>query len=173
MVVFFIRELLTLIYVILMIWSPKLNDHVYLFFNHSLSLHRNAAIMGLVCHLLAGEDCGTYRFTAHSFVVIRFFVGLIVFIPGTQLNIYVISEHWIDLSTAGWLLLQIFGMSSQLIWFCRERLLGGVPYWKICSVVYVLDLYRIYMCMKFITVKKVKSSFSLYNGAYIWEWKYV
>ena len=78
-----------------------------------------------------------------------------------------------NLSTAGWLLLQIFGMNSQLIWFCRERLLGGVPYWKMCSAVYVLDLYRIYMCMKFITVKKVKSSFSLYNGAYIWEWKYV
>ena len=38
----------------------------------------------------------------------------------SQLNIYVlltliISEHWTDLSAAGWLLLLIFGMGSQLI----------------------------------------------------------
>ena len=35
MVVFFIQELLILIYVVLMICSPKLNCHVRLFFNHS------------------------------------------------------------------------------------------------------------------------------------------
>ena len=38
------------------------------------------------------------RLTVHSFVAIGLFVGLIVFTPGTQLNIYVllipvISEH--------------------------------------------------------------------------------
>ena len=63
---------------------------------------------------------GTYRLTAHSFVAMRHFVGFIVFNPGTRLNTYVllisvISEHWIDLSAAGWLLLMIFGMNSQLI----------------------------------------------------------
>ena len=63
---------------------------------------------------------GTYRLIAHSFVAIRLFVGLIVFTPGTLLNIYVllipvILEHWTDLSAAGWLLLLIFGMGSQLI----------------------------------------------------------
>ena len=63
---------------------------------------------------------GTYRLTAHSFVAIRHFIGLIVFTPGTQLTIYVllisvISEHWTDSSTAGWLLLLILGMGSQLL----------------------------------------------------------
>ena len=63
---------------------------------------------------------GTYRLIAHSFVAIRLFVGLIVFTLGTLLNIYVLLipvllEHWTDLSTAGWLLLLIFGMGSQLI----------------------------------------------------------
>ena len=63
----------------------------------------------------------TYRLTAHSFVAIKLFVGIIVFTPGTQLNIYillisVISENGADLSAAGWLLLQlIFGMGSQLM----------------------------------------------------------
>ena len=63
---------------------------------------------------------GTYRLIVHSFVAIRLFVGLIVFTPGTLPNIYVslipvILEHWTDLSTAGWLLLLIFEMGSQLI----------------------------------------------------------
>ena len=59
---------------------------------------------------------GTYLLLT-VFVAIRPFVGLIVFTPGTQLNIYVllipvISENWTDLSAAGWLLLLIFGMGS-------------------------------------------------------------
>ena len=63
---------------------------------------------------------GAYRLTAHSFVAMRHFIGFIVFNPGTQLNTYVllipvISEHWTDLSAAGWLLLLIFGMNSQQI----------------------------------------------------------
>ena len=33
---------------------------------------------------------GTYRLTAHSFVAITLFAGLIVFTPGTQLSIYVL-----------------------------------------------------------------------------------
>ena len=75
----------------------------------------------------------TYRLTAHSFVAIRLFVGLIIFTPGTLLNIYVllipvILEQWTDLSAAGWLLLLIFGMGSRLISFCRERLVGGALY---------------------------------------------
>ena len=61
----------------------------------------------------------TCRLTAHSFLAIRLFIGLIAFTPGTQLNIYAVipcnTEHWTDLSTVGWLLLLIFGMSSQLI----------------------------------------------------------
>ena len=94
-----------------------------------------------------------------SFVAIRLFVGLIVFTPGTPLNIYVllipvISEHWIDLSAAGWLLLLIFGMGSQLIWFYRERLVGGALYWKMCSVVCVLDLFSCMYMYEVITVKK-------------------
>ena len=48
---------------------------------------------------------GTYRLTAHSFMAIRLFVSLIIFTPGTLLNIYVllipvILEHWTDLSAA-------------------------------------------------------------------------
>ena len=62
-----------------------------------------------------------------------------------ELLIPVISEHWTDLGAANWLLLLTYGMSSQLIWFYRERLLGGAPYWKMCSVVYVLDLYHMYV----------------------------
>ena len=89
------------------------------------------------------------------------FVGLIVFTPTrTLLNIYVllipiILEHWTDLSAAGWLLLLIFGMGSQLIWFYRERLVGGALYWKMCSVVYALDLYSCMYMYEVITVKKV------------------
>ena len=63
---------------------------------------------------------GTYRLTAHSFVTIRLIVGLIVFTPGTQLNIYIllipaISEHWTDLSAAGWLLLLIYEIGFLLM----------------------------------------------------------
>ena len=102
---------------------------------------------------------GTYRLTAHSFMVIRLFVDLILFTPGTLLNIYVlltpvILEHWTGLSAAGWLLLLIFGMDSQLIWFCRERLLGGALYCKMCSIVYALDLYSCVYMFEVITVKK-------------------
>ena len=77
--------------------------------------------MGLVCCLLAGEGHGNLQTTAHSFVAIKLFVGIIVFTPGTLLNIYVllisvISENGTDLSAAGWLvLLLIFGMGSQLV----------------------------------------------------------
>ena len=31
------------------------------------------------------------------------------------------------------------------MWFNRERLLGGAPYWKMCSIVYALDLYHMYV----------------------------
>ena len=63
---------------------------------------------------------GAYRLTAHNFVAMRHFIGFIVFNHWIRLNSYVllipvISEHWTDLSTAGWLLLLIFGMNSQLI----------------------------------------------------------
>ena len=33
---------------------------------------------------------GTYRLTAHNFVAIRLFVGLIIFTPGTLVNIYIL-----------------------------------------------------------------------------------
>ena len=103
---------------------------------------------------------GSWELTAHSFVAIRLFVGLIVFTPGTLLNNYVslipvILEHWTDLSAAGWLLLLIFGMGSQLIWFYRERLVGGALYWKMCSVLYALDLYSCMYMYEVITVKRV------------------
>ena len=62
----------------------------------------------------------TYRLNPHSYVAIRLTVGLIVFILGTQLNIYILStsvtlEHWTDSSSAGWLQLLIFGRSFQLM----------------------------------------------------------
>ena len=67
---------------------------------------------------------GTYRLIAHSFVAIRLFVGLIVFTPGTLLNIYVllipvILEHWTDLSAAGYLPLSV----ARLVEL-------PTPYWK-------------------------------------------
>ena len=52
-IVFFIWELLTPIYDVLMICSLELNEHV--------SHRRNAAIMELVCHLLAGKDRGNLQ----------------------------------------------------------------------------------------------------------------
>ena len=107
---------------------------------------------------------GTYRLTAHSFVAIRLTVGIIVFTPGTQLNIYVLSisvtsEHWKNSSAAGWLQLLIFGMGFQLMWFYMERLLNGALYWKMYSIVYAVDLYC--MCMRFITVNEYVTMYLL------------
>ena len=49
---------------------------------------------------------GTYRLTAHSFVVIRFIVGLNVFTLGALLNNDILSTpvtvgHYMDSSTVG------------------------------------------------------------------------
>ena len=57
---------------------------------------------------------GTYRLTAHSFCDNHTYHSLIIFTPGTQLNIYVvlipvISEHWADSSVVVWLQLWIIG----------------------------------------------------------------
>ena len=43
-----------------MICSPQLNKHAHLFFNHSHH-HQNAAIMGLVRHLLAVDGRGNLQ----------------------------------------------------------------------------------------------------------------
>ena len=129
MIIFFIQEQLVLIYIVLMICSPVLNGHVHLFLT-TLSSSK-------CCNYGIGVPSvswrGSWELTAHSFMAIRLFIGLIVFTPGTLLNIYVLSipvilEHWTDLSAAGWLLLLILGMGSQLISFYRERLVGGALY---------------------------------------------
>ena len=65
------------------------------------------------CMMLAGEGCGNLQTYCPQFCApIRHFVSLIVFTPGTQLNIHVllipvISENWIDSSTSCWLMLLI------------------------------------------------------------------
>ena len=91
---------------------------------------------------------GTYKLTVHSFVAIRLFIGLIVFTPGTQLNVYVllipvILEHWTDSSTAGWLQQLILGMGSQLLWF-TGRGLWVVHYIEGCVVLMIAPLSRHY-----------------------------
>ena len=64
-------------------------------------------------------------------------------------------KQWILHLLINRLLLLIFGMGSQLIWFYRERLVGGALYWKMCSVVYVLDLFSCTYMYEVITVKKI------------------
>ena len=59
---------------------------------------------------------GTYRLTAHSFMAIKLFVGLIIFTPGTLLKICFVNPcKFRTLDRFKWLLLLIFGMGSQLI----------------------------------------------------------
>ena len=77
---------------------------------------------------------GTYRLTAHSFVIlISFLVNLVDFTLGIQPSIYIllipaILEHWIDIEGAGLPQLSPSGMIFKQMWFCRERLLVGIPY---------------------------------------------
>ena len=68
-----------------------------------LSYHRIAVIMGLIIgrDLLAEEVMGTYGLTAHSFVAIQLFLGIIVFTPGIQLNIYVCLVNLCNFGTLG------------------------------------------------------------------------
>ena len=83
-----------------------------------MKFHLKTAIMGLVCHLLAGEGnlqtycpqfCGNQTLCrSHRLYSWDPAEHYVLLIP-------VILEHWTDLSTAGWLLLLIFGMGSQLI----------------------------------------------------------
>ena len=118
----------------------------------------------------------TDQLTAHSFVVITLFIGLIFFTPGTQVNMYVslipvISEYWTDLSAAGWLLLLILGMGSQLIWVYRERHLVGTPCWKMCIIVYALDLYHMYVYELYYSKKLTSSCIIWYsNPSYYGDW---
>ena len=115
---------------------------------------------------------GTYRLTAHSFVAIRLFVSLIVFTPGTLLNIYVllipvISEHWTGIGAAGWLLLLIFGMGSQPLpadLILQGEACGWCTILKDVRIVYALDLYSCTYMYEVITVKNNISSLGLlYN----------
>ena len=102
--------------------------------------------MGLVCRLLAGEGRGNLQTYCPQFRGNQTLCRshrLYSWDLAEHLR-FVILEHWTDLSGAGWLLQLIFRMSSQLIWFYRERLVGGALYWKICSVVYALDF--LYSC---------------------------
>ena len=64
---------------------------------------QHAAIMSLVCCLLAGEGRGNL---STSYVELQFFAGLISFIHMTQLNICILSisvilKHLIDLNVVG------------------------------------------------------------------------
>ena len=68
-----------------------------------LSYHWNTAIMELLCCLLAGEGHGNLQTYCPQFCGNHTYHSLIIFTPGTQLNIYVvlipvISEHWTDSS---------------------------------------------------------------------------
>ena len=155
MIVFFIQELLLLF---LLICSPKLNSHVHLFFNHSLTVE----MLGI--GLLTVSWRGLWELadllpTVFGYQTLRRSHCLYSWDPAEDLrfvNPYN-SEHWTDLSTVGWLLPLIFGMSSQLIWFYRERLVGGAPYWKMCSIVYALDLHHMYVSTRDYNIKQLCS----------------
>ena len=61
---------------------------------------------------------GTCLLTVHSYVIIHVIADLTVFTPGTQLNIYALSNpvilgHWIGSNAVGWLQLLIYGMAYQ------------------------------------------------------------
>ena len=76
--------------------------------------------MGLVCRLLAGEGRGNLQTYCPQFYgnqTLRRSHCLYSWNPAERLRFVnpVILEHWTDLSAAGWLLLLIFGMGSQLI----------------------------------------------------------
>ena len=71
--------------------------------------------MELLCCLLAGEGHGNLQTYCPQFCGNQTYHSLIIFTPGTQLNIYVvlipvISEHWADSSVVVWLQLWIIGM---------------------------------------------------------------
>ena len=66
----------------------NLNKHTLLVFNYSPVVR----ILKLVSCLLAGEGRRNLRFTVLSFVMSTLFVAdLTVYIPGIQLNIYILS----------------------------------------------------------------------------------
>ena len=88
---------------------------------------------------------GIYRLTAHSFVILRFVVGLIIFTAGTQLNIYITFVNPCNFKTLdrfkrSWLVIQqlISGMDCQLTCYYRERFMASALYIKrydICCMV--------------------------------------
>ena len=102
----------------------------------------------------------TYRLTANSFLVIRLFVSVILYTHMTQLSIFyvlltpAISKLWTDLRAASWLVLLIFGMSSQLI-LSFKRGFWMVHHIKRCAALCVCLSCIVFMCMRFITVKNV------------------
>ena len=125
--------------------------------------------MELLCCLLAGEGHGNLQTYCPQFCGNQTYHSLIIFTPGTQLNIYVvlipvISEHWTDSSVVVWLQLWIFGMGFQLMWFSWERFLAGALCLKMCIVVYALDLYGCIICVwGFITVKYYIRGMNFYS----------
>ena len=155
MKVFFIWELLILIYVILIICSPELNGHTQLF-----STTLSTSIMWLVCHVLAGEGHGTfYRFTDYC----PQFFGNQTHRRSHCLHSWDPAEHLrfvnpcnsrkLDRSKRSWLATAVdIWNECQLMWFYREKFLAGALYWKIYGIVYVLDL--LCMSVRFITVRK-------------------
>ena len=64
--VFFIQELPLPICVVLTTCSLDFNEHAFFVFQ-LLSCRQNAAIMGLVCRLLASEGCGRLRIYCPQF----------------------------------------------------------------------------------------------------------
>ena len=91
-----------------------------LFVFQPLSHHQNTAIMELVCRFLAGKGHGSLQIYCSQFCGNQTLCqchSLYSWDPAEHLVLLTtaILSLWTDLSTAGWLLLLTFGMSSQLI----------------------------------------------------------
>ena len=97
-----------------------------------LSQRQQAAIMGLVCRLLAGEGRGNLPIYCPQLQLIADLIGSILgILPNTSTNVLltlVTLKHWTDFNIVGWLLLQIFGMISQLTSSYRGKFQAGAQY---------------------------------------------
>ena len=111
------------------------------------SHHRNAAIMGLVCRLLAGEGRGNLQTYCPQFCgnqTLRRSHRLYSWDPAEHLRfINPCNFRTLDRFKCSWLATAADicnGLPADLI-LQGEGLMGGALYLKMCSVVYVFDLY--------------------------------
>ena len=91
---------------------------------------RNAAIMGLVCHLLAVEGRGNLQdYCPLLLVLTTLTIDLAIFRLGILLLTFVLLiKHWADIGVAGKFQLLTFGTHFHLIHSSLKLPIAGVPY---------------------------------------------